>query len=111
MTAIADTFAKFAADCPWRIVADLPRRPANALNVEVGTPLPRCRMKPPEHWGDKAPGAARWLASGGSSLVFGPCSRNCGIGQRWCTCGHRKDSHFGRCHSHMCGCDGFLEAA
>lgn len=64
-------------DCPYRTGADLPRRPANALNIEVGAPLPRCVLKTPEHWGDSAPSARRWLLSGGSPFVFGPCSTDC----------------------------------
>jgi len=62
--------------CPYFNEPELPRRRANALNVEVGAPIPRCTLKEPEHWPNKGM-AARWLLSGGSPLVFGPCSANC----------------------------------
>jgi hypothetical protein len=61
--------------CPQRIELPLIRRPGNALNVEIGTPLPRCRCHTPEDWGANDPRGARWLASGGSGYVFGTCSR------------------------------------
>lgn len=64
-------------DCPHRVEVLQERRRANALNVEIGTPLPRCLLKVPEHWPSDAPGALRWLGSGGSALVFGPCSARC----------------------------------
>lgn len=64
--------------CPHRIELGVERRPANALNVEVGTPLPRCRIQTPEHWGKVDPRGGRWLLSGGSPLVLAPCSSaNC----------------------------------
>ncbi len=63
-------------DCPKLIAPELLRRPANALNVEVGQAVPRCRLKTPEHWGDADPEATRWLRSGGSPLVLGPCTPN-----------------------------------
>ena len=63
-------------DCPKLITPELLRRPANALNVEVGQAAPRCRLKTPEHWGDADPEATRWLRSGGSPLALGPCTPN-----------------------------------
>lgn len=68
-------FAEVAAGCRHRIELPLERRPANALNIEIGASLPRCRLRTPEHWGDADPRAARWLLSGGSALILGPCSR------------------------------------
>lgn len=63
--------------CPHRIELTVPRRPGNVLNVEVGTPLPRCALRHPEHWPEGS-SALRWLGSGGSALVFGVCTpRNC----------------------------------
>ena len=62
--------------CKNLIAPELLRRRANALNVEVGQPVPRCRLKTPEHWGDADPRAARWLLSGGSPLVLGLCTPN-----------------------------------
>lgn len=50
------------------------RRPVNGLNVEIGAPLPRCRLKLPEHWSGAGASSLRWLASGGSPLVFGLCT-------------------------------------
>lgn len=69
-------------DCSHRVEVDVPRRPANALNVEVGTPAPRCKLKVPEDWAGREPRsglslAARWMWSGGSPLVFGVCTPNC----------------------------------
>lgn len=52
---------------------ELPRRPGNVITVEIGQPLDRCTLRPPEHWGPRAPSVGRWLASGGSPLVLGLC--------------------------------------
>jgi len=49
------------------------RRPVNGLNIEIGEPQGRCRLRTPPHWGDADPRAARWLWSGGSPLVLGLC--------------------------------------
>lgn len=62
--------------CPHLLQPELPRRPANALNIEVGQPSPRCNLKRPDHWPEGA-SALRWLGSGGSPLVFGRCDRAC----------------------------------
>jgi hypothetical protein len=71
---IQERFKDFSARCPDRVELLL-RRPANALNVEVGGwPLPRCRLQTPREWGDADPWATRWLASGGSPLVLEPCA-------------------------------------
>lgn len=64
--------------CGQLVSADFLRRPANALNVEVMQPMPRCRRKMPEHWSGTGTSSLRWLASGGSPLVFGRCTpANC----------------------------------
>lgn len=60
--------------CLALIELGTPARRANALNIEVGQPLPRCRCLTPEHWGTHDRLGTRWLASGGSALVFGLCS-------------------------------------
>jgi hypothetical protein len=63
--------------CGQLVSEPLIRRPGNALNVEIGAPLPRCRLKMPSHWSAiGGPGASslRWLGSGGSPFVFGPCT-------------------------------------
>jgi hypothetical protein len=62
--------------CPHRIEAAVERRPANALNIEIGSPSPRCKLKKPDHWPENST-AERWLWSGGSSFVFGLCSADC----------------------------------
>lgn len=59
--------------CRYMVECELARRPANALNVEIGQPLARCQLKTPKHWGDRDPLATRWLLSGGSPLVLGVC--------------------------------------
>ena len=66
-------FAAFATTCPERIVIPVERRRANALNVEIGRPLARCKLRPPTEWGGRDMGA-RWLLSGGHPLIFDPCS-------------------------------------
>lgn len=63
-----------AEKCPQRIALPVPQRPGNVLNVEIGLPVPRCRCRTPESWGGFDPRAVRWLNSGGSALVLGPCS-------------------------------------
>lgn len=65
-------FDDFSAACLNRCESALERRPVNGLNVEIGTPAPRCTLQPPEHWGDGA-SVTRWLGSGGSPLVLGAC--------------------------------------
>jgi hypothetical protein len=65
------------ANCPSRVNLGTPARKANALNIEVGQPLPRCMEKPPEHWGPNAPSVLRWIGSGGNLLVLGHCDANC----------------------------------
>lgn len=64
-------------NCPFYIQPELSRRPGNALNVELGLPLARCKLKIPKHWENSGVSAARWLMSGGSSLVLGVCTNNC----------------------------------
>lgn len=66
-------FAEFAATCPNRIDIPMIRRPVNGLNVEPIQPIPRCRERTPENWGDADPRAARWLLSGGDPMVLGFC--------------------------------------
>ncbi len=73
--------ARIMVACKSRIELPLSRRPANALNVEIGAPAPRCLNKRPSHWPPTV-GAVRWKASGGDALVFGRCSRNCPLATR-----------------------------
>lgn len=63
-------------NCQSRVTIEVERRPANALNIEMGTPAARCLNKKPSHW-PKDSSALRWIASGGSALVFGPCNADC----------------------------------
>lgn len=58
--------------CRFRVEAPLERRPANALNLEIGQPAARCTLRYPEHWPDGM--VLRWLGSGGSPLVLGVCA-------------------------------------
>jgi hypothetical protein len=60
-------FADVAPCCPQRWVLPVERRRANALNVEVGAPLPRCQWRSPDGRGHA------WFLSGGSQLDYGPC--------------------------------------
>lgn len=57
--------------CPSRLALGVERRPANALCMEVGQPLPRCAEKSPDGRG------RLWLLSGGSPLAYGPCKCAC----------------------------------
>ena len=57
--------------CPHRMELDVERRPANALNIEIGTPVPRCKLKSPDGRG------MIWILSGGSRLAYGVCSNVC----------------------------------
>jgi hypothetical protein len=60
------------SNCKFREVPELERRRANALNVEIGSPSPRCTQKSPDGLG------LRWWLSGGSLLSYGVCDvRNC----------------------------------
>lgn len=70
----SEAFARYCSACPNRITPALERRPGNALNVEIGQGLDRCRLRTPKHWNGAS--ALRWLASGGSPLVLGACSRS-----------------------------------
>ena len=69
-----ESFVEFSPHCPDRICGPMHRRPANALNIEVGSePRPRCVARTPKEWGDADPMGARWRQSGGHFAVFGEC--------------------------------------
>lgn len=71
-------FVEIKEACPERIALGVERRPANALNIEIGTPLARCREQTPVAWEGVDHRASRWLLSGGSPLVLGVCcAENC----------------------------------
>jgi hypothetical protein len=58
--------------CCNRKQPDTPRRPGNVLNIEVGTPAPRCLFQAPDGRG------LAWMLSGGSVLAYGLCLQsNC----------------------------------
>ncbi len=67
-----DGWDSISAQCSHRLSAPLERRPVNGLNVEPIQPQDRCIELPPSHWPNTGM-ALRWLASGGSALVFGRC--------------------------------------
>jgi len=71
----APDFKAFSDACPAVAKGDYrtpERRPVNGLNVEFfGSGAGRCIDMPPAHW--PAGMGLRWLASGGSPLVFGTC--------------------------------------
>ncbi len=67
-------FAAFAAACQSCERPNIERRPGNALNVEIGTPHPRCLLKPPDGRGVTCDGGTLdYLRSGGSVLAYGLC--------------------------------------
>ena len=59
-------------ECLFLTGVPMERRPANALCVEAMEALPRCTLRPPGDWPEGM--VLRWLGSGGSPLVFGPCT-------------------------------------
>jgi hypothetical protein len=61
-------FSDLSPHCPDRRELPVERRPANALNVEIGSPQPRCMRRSPDGRG------AAWMMSGGSMLAYGCCS-------------------------------------
>lgn len=78
-----ETFRERAGRCTDRVEVALARRPANALNVEIGKSLDRCRLQTPPEWGTADPRATRWLWSGGSPLILDPCAcATCPKGRR-----------------------------
>ena len=66
--------------CKHLLVCDHTPRGVNALNIEVGTALDRCRLKPPSGWAETDPRmdisemVYRWLNSGGGPECFGHCT-------------------------------------
>ena len=72
-------FNAIQAICDARRELRTERRPGNALNVEIGAPLPRCMLQPPDGRGVTIDGGTLdWLRSGGSELDYGICGKaNC----------------------------------
>jgi hypothetical protein len=86
-------FRNYAERCPYRTGRSVERRPGNALNVEIGAPMPRCKLRTPKHWPEHMT-AARWIMSGGDCLVFGLCSHGgCPLKPDFCECGHMGTTH------------------
>lgn len=99
-------FRRFAASCPHLLELSTPRRQPDQINSGCGIALPRCKLRVPASW-PKEVAPVRWLARGGTPLVFGVCSPSCALGHRWCSCGHRVEHHEGgRCLVVGCGCSG-----
>jgi hypothetical protein len=63
-------FAELCERCPSARFPELPRRPGNALNIEIGQPMTRCLERSPDGRG------LIWLLSGGSLLAYGICCRS-----------------------------------
>jgi hypothetical protein len=63
-------------ECQFRERTEIIRRPANALNIEIGAPADRCLMRPPGGWREGRSNMA-WLLSGGSVLSYGLCCGEC----------------------------------
>lgn len=71
----SQTWGEFSAGCGHRAQPELERRPANALNIEIGTPAARCLARPPDGRGVTRDGSTlAWLRSGGSLLAYGRCA-------------------------------------
>lgn len=62
-------WSELSSCCPSRMEPDLVRRPANALNIEIGAPQLRCSLQSPDGRG------MAWVNSGGSILAYGCCSK------------------------------------
>ena len=60
---------ELATHCPNRIEPEIERRPVNGLNIEIGSPQPRCSHRSPDGRG------LAWLVSGGSVLAYGCCEQ------------------------------------
>lgn len=68
-------FPEFALTCTACYRLNIERRPGNALNVEIGTPLPRCLLQPPDGRGVTCDGGTLdYLRSGGNVLAYGVCA-------------------------------------
>ena len=62
-------FPELLRVCPDRREMGVERRPANALNLEIGAPQARCLQRAPDGRG------LAWLWSGGELLAYGCCDR------------------------------------
>ena len=68
--------AEFDESCPHRLELETVRRSANALCIEATFfPIPRCKLKPPDHWPEGM--VIRWLWSGGDGTILGKCYGTC----------------------------------
>lgn len=74
-------FNELKRHCCNRVEPGVERRPGNALNVEIGSPMPRCLFRSPDGRG------LLWLLSGGSVLQYGHCEqRACERAKQLSTC-------------------------
>ena len=64
-------WAELSLHCGNRVDPGIERRPANALNIEIGSASPRCLFRSPDGRG------LAWLLSGGSVLAYGTCVQSC----------------------------------
>lgn len=63
--------------CCNRVEPAPQRRPANTLNIEIGTPLARCLFRSPDGRGaSRNGGSLDWLRSGGDVLAYGRCEQS-----------------------------------
>lgn len=78
-------FQAFASTCISRRVLRVERRPGNALNVEIGSPMPRCMLQPPDGRGVTKDGSTMdWIRSGGQELDYLPCDpETCPKAREW----------------------------
>jgi hypothetical protein len=67
-------FSAIVEACLSRRELRVERRPGNALNIEIGAPMPRCMFQPPDGRGvTRDGGTLDWLRSGGAELDYGIC--------------------------------------
>lgn len=79
------TWGEYSEGCLAKQTPPLERRPVNGLNIEIGQPMPRCTLQPPDGRGITRDGSTlAWLHSGGSLLAYGRCTRD--------TCPKRRES-------------------
>jgi hypothetical protein len=69
-------FGAYRDGCKAMTHPTLERRPGNALNVEIGAPLARCLLQPPDGRGVTKDGSTYdYLRNGGSVLAYAVCER------------------------------------
>lgn len=66
---------ELAKHCCNRVDPAAERRPANALCIEIGAPLPRCLFREPGGPREGRSNLSYWI-SGGSILAYGICEKS-----------------------------------